>query len=92
MTVWNLGCILLHLIVSSHKLSNKTIMEKFKGKPFTFEAINIKSDRVNNLSTNLKDLLSVMLHYDPKRRMKLQSLFENSFASVEVSKHAIENK
>ncbi len=75
MTVWNLGCILLHLIVSSHKLSNAEIINKFKGKPFTFEAIGIKSDRAAKLSYSIKDLLGSMLHYNPKERMKLSDLF-----------------
>lgn len=92
MTVWNLGCILVHLIVGSHKLSNKTITDKFKGQPFSFEAIGIKSDRVAKLPYHIKDLLASMLHHDPKQRMKLQELFENRNASEAVAKHAIENK
>lgn len=75
MTVWNLGCILLHLIVSSHKLSNKPITDKFKGQPFSFEAIGIKSDRVARLPYHIKELLASMLHHDPRKRMKLQELF-----------------
>jgi hypothetical protein len=33
-----------------------------------------------------------MLHYDPQKRMKLQSLFENKYASETVSKYALEHK
>lgn len=75
MTVWNLGSILVHLLVGSHRFINKNVMEKFNNKPFTFEAIGIKNEKVNKFSQQTKDLLAGMLHYDPKQRTKLQELF-----------------
>lgn len=33
-----------------------------------------------------------MLHYDPKKRMKLTQLFENKMLSTEVAKHYQANK
>jgi serine/threonine protein kinase len=75
MTVWNLGCILLHLFTSSHRLSNLDVIAKFMNKPFTFEAIGIKSDRTNKLSPATKELLGSLLHYDPNQRIKLSALF-----------------
>ena len=50
MTVWNLGCILLQLLTINHKLSTKEIMDKFKGKEFTMEAIGISPAIANNYS------------------------------------------
>ena len=29
MTVWNLGCIMLEMLIQTHKLSTKEIMNKF---------------------------------------------------------------
>jgi serine/threonine protein kinase len=89
MTVWNLGCILVHLLSSGHRLTNRSVMEKFLNKPFTFEAIGIKNEKINKLSQQTKDLLAGMLHYDAKKRIKLQALFENKSASEAVAKHAL---
>jgi DNA-binding CsgD family transcriptional regulator len=37
--VWDLGCILIHLLLGNHKLRNYEILEKFKGEPFSFKKI-----------------------------------------------------
>ena len=50
MTVWNLGCILLQLLTINHNLSTKEIMDKFKGKEFTMEAIGISPVLVKQYS------------------------------------------
>lgn len=81
MMVWNLGSILLHMLVGTHRLSNKDVTAKFKNKSFTFEAIGIKSDRVAKLSQATKDLLGGLLHENPLQRTRLHALFENRYAS-----------
>jgi hypothetical protein len=43
MLVWNLGSLLLDLLLGggTHKLSNRNVMDKFKGESFSFEKIGI---------------------------------------------------
>lgn len=92
MAVWNLGCILLQLLVGSHRLSNREVINKFKGKAFSFEAIGIKSDRIAKFSNTTKELLAGLLHHNPTKRTKLADLFKDKNASEAVAKHAAENK
>ena len=42
MIVWNMGCILLEILMQTHKLSTLEVMNKFKGKKFTFAGIGMK--------------------------------------------------
>lgn len=42
MIVWNLGSILVEMLIGTHKFATLETMEKFKGKPFSFEALGIK--------------------------------------------------
>ena len=42
MIVWNLGCILLELLMQNHKLSTKEIMQKFEGQAFSFKKLGMK--------------------------------------------------
>lgn len=51
MTVWNLGSILLHLILGTHRLTTKEFMKKFQDKEFSFEAMGIKSARISKISS-----------------------------------------
>ena len=67
--VWNLGSLLLDLFFSVHKLKNHDILRNYKGKKFRLEDIKVK--KTDLFSKKLKEILSQMLHYDAKSRMKL---------------------
>ena len=54
MTVWNLGCILLQLLTSNHKLSTRESMDKFKGQEFTMEAIGIGNNISQKFSKEIR--------------------------------------
>lgn len=77
--VWNLGSLLLDLFFSVHKLNSYEILQGFKGKKFNLEDIKVK--RTDLFSKKLKDILSRMLHYNPKSRMKLEEVFSNDYLS-----------
>ena len=42
MLVWNLGSLLVDMLLSHHKLRHKDVMDKFQGKPFSFKAVGVK--------------------------------------------------
>jgi len=42
MIVWNLGSLLVDMLLSHHKLKDKGILDKFKGKPFSFKSLGVK--------------------------------------------------
>ena len=65
MVVWNLGSILLDLVIGSHKLSTLDIANKFKDEPFSFKAIGISDSISEKFSNELTKLLARMLHYNP---------------------------
>ena len=92
MLVWNLGCILLQLLVVNHKLSAKQVTDKFKGDMFTMQAVGIQSKIAANYTVDIRELLGKMLHHNPLKRMKLDAVFADPFISPEVSKHALQNK
>lgn len=85
MMVWNLGSLLLDMLLGSHKLSTQEVIEKFKGQPFSFEAVGIKKEIAAKFSEDTRKLLGAMLHYDPKKRMKLADFFR-SFDPI-IAKH-----
>jgi hypothetical protein len=85
MMVWNLGSLLLDMLLGSHKLSTQEVTEKFKGQPFSLEAVGIKKEIAAKFSEDTRKLLGSMLHYDPKKRMKLVDFFK-SFDPM-IAKH-----
>lgn len=67
MIVWNLGSLLLDILLSHHKLKDKSVLDKFKGKPFSFKALGVKKA----FSNEITELLAKMLHYNKKERMTI---------------------
>lgn len=63
--VWNLGCILIELLLGKHKLKNLEIMDKFKNQEFSMEKIGISPKVASNFSPKIKKLLGKMCHYSP---------------------------
>ena len=72
MVVWNLGSILLDLLLGSHKLSTLEVANKFKGEPFSFKAIGVAESIYSKFSIEVRELLGRLLHYDPKKRMTMK--------------------
>lgn len=58
MVVWNLGSILVELLLGNHKFATLQTMLKFKDQPFTFEALGIGSTVTNRFSAEIKQSLS----------------------------------
>lgn len=75
MVVWNLGSILLDMLLTTHKLKNKAVIDKFAGEPFSLEKLGIGTAVSNKFSGDLKNLLGRMLHHNSKKRMTLDELF-----------------
>ena len=92
MVVWNLGCIMLEMLIQTHKLSTKEIMNKFQGEPFSFQKLGMKEHTYKGFSEEMHEALGKMLHFFPKKRMTLEQLFENRFLSEDVAKHFEKNK
>ena len=85
MIVWNLGSLLLDLLLGSHKLSNIEVANKFKGQPFSFEAVGVKEEKYSHFSMEVRQLLGKLLHYDPKKRMNSEELFNSKEICEEVA-------
>jgi hypothetical protein len=62
MVVWNMGSLLVDMLLGHHKLKDKTILDKFKDRPFSFRALGVKK----TFSTEVTTLLEKMLHYNKK--------------------------
>lgn len=75
MIVWNLGCILLEILLQSHKFSTKEAKNKIKEKPFTFKGFGLNERVWKDFSPEVEEVLQKMLMYDPKKRMPLSVLF-----------------
>ncbi len=75
MIVWNLGSLLVDILLSHHRLKDLTALNKFRDQAFSFKAIGVKK----KFSKEVEDVLSRMLHYNPSKRMKYKELFSNSF-------------
>jgi hypothetical protein len=76
MIVWNMGSMLLDLLVGGHKLCTKEVMNKFRDQPFAFEAIGLSKSISGKFAESTKDLLKRLLHHNPNKRMKLKEMFE----------------
>ena len=50
MMVWNLGCIMLEMLIQTHKLSTKEIMNKFQGEHFSFQKLGMKEHTYKGFS------------------------------------------
>ena len=72
MIVWNIGSLLLDLLLGSHRLSNKGIMDKFKNEEFSFPALGINKTIYSQFEEKTHKLLAKMLHYNPKKRMTIE--------------------
>jgi hypothetical protein len=77
MIVWNLGSLLLDILLSHHKLKDKAVLDKFKGKPFSFKALGVKKA----FSNEITELLAKMLHYNKSERMTTAEMFSNEAIS-----------
>ena len=66
--VWDLGSILIHMLLGNHKLKNEKILEKFKNSTFSFEKLGAKAGK--NFSATLQKYLGLMCHYNQEKRMK----------------------
>lgn len=44
MIVWNLGCILLEILLQNHKFPTKEAKDKIKNQPFTFKGFGLKEN------------------------------------------------
>jgi hypothetical protein len=42
MVVWNLGSLLVDMLLSHHRLKDQIALNKFKDQPFSFKAIGVK--------------------------------------------------
>lgn len=82
MVVWNLGSLLVDLLLGHHKLKDKVILDKFQDKPFTFKALGVKK----TFSSEINDLLAKMLHYNKKDRMTIPEMFSCEAISREVAR------
>jgi hypothetical protein len=76
MIVWNMGSLLLDLLVGGHKLCTKEVMNKFRDQEFTFEAIGFSKSVSGKYAESTKALLKRLLHHNPNKRMKLKDMFE----------------
>lgn len=82
MVVWHAGSLLLDLLLSHHKLKDQSILNRYQGESFSFKAIGVKK----KFSSEMEDVLGKMLHYNAKKRMKVDEYFANSFLCSEVAK------
>ena len=80
--VWDLGCILIHLLLGSHKLKSQNIVDKFKNDAFSFTKLGALAGE--KFSPEIKDILGKMCHYSPQRRLSLANLVKSGFFSKEV--------
>lgn len=88
--VWDLGCLLIHMLTGNHKLKSKKILDQFKGKEFGFKEIGVKADL--GLSEPFKKILGNMCHHNPERRMRIGDLIKGGFFSKEVALHFSKNE
>ena len=77
--IWDLGCLLIHLLLGNHKLKNKATLSKFKNKEFSFESIGAKIGA--SYSAELRQHLGKMCHYDKDKRMKIKEFFQLKYFS-----------
>ena len=77
-----MGSLLVDILLSHHKLKDKTVLDKFKERPFSLKALGVKK----TFSPEMIELLEKMLHYDKKQRMTLSEMFSNETISREVAR------
>ena len=82
MIVWNSGSLLLDMLLSHHKLKDQTILDRYRDQPFSFKGIGVKK----RFSPLVEEILSKMLHYNPKKRMKVDEYFSNENINSEVAR------
>jgi hypothetical protein len=69
--VWNLGSILLDMIIGSHVLNNEKVLRKFTNQEFSLKSIGSNK----KMSYDLESRLGSMLHYNPEERMKMFEIY-----------------
>jgi serine/threonine protein kinase len=77
--VWDLGCILIHLLVGSHRLKNLEMLNKFKGEEFSFLKIGVTVEK--KYSAQLKSILGKMCHYNKNKRLTVKQLLLDGYFS-----------
>lgn len=71
--IWDLGCILIHLLLGNHKLKNQRNLNQFKNCEFSFQAIGANIGE--SYPQELKEHLGKMCHYNMEKRMKIKEFF-----------------
>ena len=74
--VWSLGICVLQIFFEIENLKCKTDIKQIKA----IEKLNVKS-QYPDMNTDLADLLTIMLHIDPKKRVTAREIASHAFIS-----------